>query len=45
VPTVVIDGLCLFGGVGIKIKKTLRERRLAFADHVREAFGPLHHNY
>jgi hypothetical protein len=45
VPTVVIDGLCLFGGAGIKIKKTMKERWLAFADHVRAALGPLHHNY
>jgi hypothetical protein len=45
VPTVVIEGLCLFGGAGIKIKKTLKERWLAFADQVRQAFGPLHHNY
>jgi hypothetical protein len=45
VPTVVVDGICLFGGVGIKIKKTLKERWLAFADHVREAFGPVHQRY
>jgi hypothetical protein len=45
VPTVVIDGFCMFGGAGIRIKKTLKERWLAFADQVREAFGPLHHNY
>ncbi len=45
VPTVVIDGLCLFGGAGIKIKKTMKERWLAFADHVRAAVGPLHHHY
>jgi hypothetical protein len=45
VPTVVIDGLCLFGGAGIKIKKTMKERWLAFADNVRAALGPLHHNY
>jgi hypothetical protein len=34
-PTVVIEGLCLFGGAGIKVKKTLKERWLAIADHVR----------
>jgi hypothetical protein len=45
VPTIVIDGLCLFGGASIEIKKTLKERWLAFADQVRQAVGPLHHNY
>ena len=45
IPTVVITGLCLFGGVGIKIRRTLKERWLAFADNVRDALGPLHHNY
>jgi hypothetical protein len=45
VPTVVIDGFCMFGGASIRIKKTLKERWLAFAGQVREAFGPLHHNY
>jgi len=45
VPTVVLDGICLFGGAGIKIRRTLKERWLAFAGQVRDALGPLHHNY
>ena len=45
IPTVVITGLCIFGGVGIRIRRTLKERWLAFADNVRDALGPLHHNY
>jgi hypothetical protein len=44
-PTVIVEGLVLFGGVGIKIKRTLKERWLAFADQFKQAFGPLHHNY
>jgi hypothetical protein len=44
-PTLEITGLVLFGGATIKIRKSVKERWLAFADHVRQAFGPLHHNY
>jgi hypothetical protein len=44
-PTVIVEGLVLFGGVSIKIKRTLKERWLLFADQFKEAFGPLHHNY
>lgn len=40
VPTIVVEGLVLFGGASIKIKRTLRERWLMFANHVRQAFGP-----
>jgi len=45
VPTIIVEGLVLFGGVGIKIKRTLKERWLAFAEQFRGAFGPLHGNY
>jgi hypothetical protein len=45
VPTIIVEGLVLFGGVGIKIKRTLKERWIAFAEQFRGAFGPLHHNY
>ena len=45
VPTVIVEGLVLFGGAGIKIKRTLKERWLAFADQFKQAFGPFHHNY
>ena len=44
-PTVIVEGLVLFGGASIKIKRTLKERWLAFADQFKQAFGPLHHNY
>ena len=45
VPTIIVEGLVLFGGVGIKIKRTLKERWIAFAEQFKGAFGPLHHNY
>jgi hypothetical protein len=44
-PTVIVEGLVLFGGADIRIKRTLKERWLAFAEQFRGAFGPLHHNY
>ncbi len=45
VPTIIVEGLVLFGGVGIKIKRTLKERWIAFAEQFKGAFGPLHRNY
>ena len=44
-PTVIIEGLVLFGGADIRIKRTLKERWLAFAEQFKGAFGPLHGNY
>ncbi len=44
-PTLVIEGLCLFGGATIKIKRTMKERWLEFAEHIKSAFGPIHHRY
>jgi hypothetical protein len=44
-PTLVIEGLCLFGGASIKIKRTMKERFLEFAEQVKAAFGPVHHRY
>jgi hypothetical protein len=35
----------LFGGADIRIKRTLKEKWLAFAEQFKDAFGPLHHNY
>lgn len=35
-PTVVISGLALFGGLTIGVKRSLRERILAFADSVKQ---------
>lgn len=39
-PTVVVEGLCLFGGISVKIKKTLRERWLEFAAGIRGMMAP-----
>ena len=44
-PTVIVEGLVLFGGADIRVKRTLKERWLALAEQFRGAFGPLHHNY
>ena len=41
----IVEGLVLFGGAGIKIKRTLKERWIAFAEQFKGAFGPLHRNY
>jgi len=44
-PTVIVEGVVLFGGADIRIRRTLKERWLAFAEQFRGAFGPLHNNY
>lgn len=38
-PTLVIEGLVLFGGATVKIKRTLKERWLEFAGTVKEMFS------
>jgi len=40
-PTLLIQGLVLFGGAQIKIKKTAKERLLEFADTVKSMFDPV----
>jgi len=40
VPMLVIEGLFLFGGATVRIKKTWREHWLQFADSVRDMFAP-----
>ena len=44
-PTIIIEGFMLFGGASIRVKKSVRERWLEFAAHVKTAFGPLHDRY
>jgi hypothetical protein len=34
----VVEGLCLFGGVDIRVKKTPRQRLTEFADTLRSMF-------
>jgi len=38
-PTIYIEGLVLFGGVDIKLKRTLKERFTAFADGLKDMFS------
>jgi hypothetical protein len=40
-PQLVVEGFVLLGGVDVKLKRTLRERVLAFADGVRAMFNRL----
>lgn len=40
-PTLLIQGLVLFGGAEIKIKKTAKERLLEFADTIKGMFDPV----
>lgn len=39
-PRVIIEGFVLFGGANIKVRKTMKQRMLEFADSVRATFGP-----
>ncbi|HEX7038011.1 MAG TPA: DUF1707 domain-containing protein [Pseudomonadales bacterium] len=38
-PRIVIEGLVMFGGVDVKVKRTLKERMLEFADSLRSLVG------
>jgi hypothetical protein len=38
-PTLVIEGLVIFGGVDIKLKRTLKEKFTAFADDLKNMFN------
>lgn len=38
-PRIVIEGLVMFGGVDVKVKRTLKERMLEFADNLRSMVG------
>jgi hypothetical protein len=38
-PRLVIEGFVMFGGLDVKVRKTLRERMVAFADGLRTLFG------
>ncbi|HEU4618431.1 MAG TPA: DUF1707 domain-containing protein [Gammaproteobacteria bacterium] len=40
-PTILVEGLMLFGGAKIAVKRTLKERLLDFANVVRNAFAEL----
>jgi hypothetical protein len=38
-PKLAVDGLVMFGGADVKLKKTVKERMLEFADGLRAMFG------
>jgi hypothetical protein len=38
-PRIIVEGLVLFGGVDVKVRRTLKERMLEFADGLRSMFG------
>ncbi|WP_286235467.1 LiaF domain-containing protein [Thalassotalea sediminis] len=38
-PTIVIEGLVVFGGVDIKLKRTIKEKFVAFADSMKNMFN------
>ena len=44
-PTIVIEGFVLFGGASIRVKKSVRERWMEFAEHIKTALGPIHDRY
>jgi hypothetical protein len=38
-PTLVIEGFVIFGGIDIKIKRSVKEKFVAFADHLKNLFN------
>ena len=44
-PTIIIEGFVLFGGASIRVKKSVRERWIQFAEHLKTALGPIHDRY
>jgi len=41
-PALIIEGFVMFGGASIKVKKTLKERLVEFADSLRQTFRAAH---
>lgn len=39
-PTLILEGLLLFGGAHVRLKRTLRQRLLELGETLRNAFGP-----
>jgi hypothetical protein len=44
-PTIVIEGLVVFGGASIKIRKSMKDRWLELAEQFKSAFASMHHRY
>ncbi|GHE84845.1 LiaF domain-containing protein [Thalassotalea profundi] len=38
-PTIIIEGFVMFGGVDIKVKRTIKEKFVAFADNMKNMFN------
>lgn len=38
-PTIVIEGVAIFGGISIKLKRTIKEKFVAFADNMKSMFN------
>ncbi len=38
-PTIVVEGVAIFSGIDIKVKRTIKERFVAFADSMRKMFN------
>ena len=38
-PTLVVEGLVIFGGIDIKVKQTIKEKFIAFADRLKNIFN------
>jgi hypothetical protein len=38
-PTIIIEGFAIFGGINIKVKRTIKEKFVAFADNMRNMFN------
>lgn len=39
-PRIVVEGLVMLGGLDVKVRRTMKERMLEFADSLRSMFGP-----
>lgn len=38
-PTIIVEGFCIFGGLNIKLKRTIKEKFVAFADNMKNMFN------
>lgn len=38
-PTIVIEGYCIFSGINIEVKRTIKEKFVAFADSLKKMFS------
>ena len=38
-PTVIVEGIAVFSGIDIKVRRTIKERFIEFADGLKRLFG------